>query len=649
MSANELFNKANKLFLNKDFLRGLKIYEQIWTKYPKNTRLYEEINKKLKKFKKPILQTLSHGEIENFFELEKSGNVSKVITILTDKLKKNPGDILTISLLGNFYNSINDYEKATYFQKTAIQKSPLEGAFYLNISNTLQNKGELDDALKYLNIAKILSLKDMSIDYEIAKLQTKMKNFANADLIYRGLTKEKNINKNVIYSYCDNLIKFKKEKEAIKFIEAYGKSHQIDSYQKLILGLAYFQQKDVKKAIFYFLEALDMKNDNEDALSLLGDCYESLGNSNRAKRNYEEALRINPNHKSSLNNLASSYFFNNDIEKAKKLYNDAIEKVQNNTDAKYYLAQCELSQNNFVNGWLNFTNRWLANGFNSRKFRTNLEKFYLGTDKKNLLVWGEQGIGDQILFLRFLKNLEPYVDNLFVKIDERLHEIIKRFYPKALFFNGSSNSPKDIINSQIPICDLGSLFINNINDVKKNHNKYLISEPKLTNELKKTITNKKKLVCGLSWISKNDDIGSSKSITLEILKPILTLENIIFLDLQYSDTQDERNVFFNEKGIEIKKFDKIDNFKDLNGVTSLIDACDFIITVSNTNAHMAGALGKKTFLLLPKGKGRLWYWSSLKNKSIWYPSIEIIEQNFPGEWRSVIDNLRKKVESFTNG
>ena len=110
MSVNELFNKANKLFFNQDYLKGLKIYVQIWTKYPKNTRLYEEINKKLKKFKKPILQTFSHGEIENFFELEKSGNVSKVIMTLTDNLKKKPGDILTVSLLGNFYNSINDYE-----------------------------------------------------------------------------------------------------------------------------------------------------------------------------------------------------------------------------------------------------------------------------------------------------------------------------------------------------------------------------------------------------------------------------------------------------------------------------------------------------------------------------------------------------------
>ena len=153
----------------------------------------------------------------------------------------------------------------------------------------------------------------------------------------------------------------------------------------------------------------------------------------------------------------------------------------------------------------------------------------------------------------------------------------------------------------------------------------------------------------MSWVSKSEYIGVSKSISLELLKPILELDNIIFLDLQYSDTEDERNSFFNENGIEIKKYNNIDNFNDLNSVTSLIDACDFIVTVSNTTAHIAGALGKKTFLLLPKGKGRLWYWSSLKNKSIWYPSIEIIEQNLPGEWEPVIDNLRKKVESYKNG
>ena len=96
--------------------------------------------------------------------------------------------------------------------------------------------------------------------------------------------------------------------------------------------------------------------------------------------------------------------------------------------------------------------------------------------------------------------------------------------------------------------------------------------------------------------------------------------------------------------IKIEKIQSIDNFNDLNGVSSLIDICDFVITVSNTNAHLSGALGKKTYLLLPKGKGRLWYWSSENNKSNWYPSIEILQQNVVGSWKDVVTNLSKTLK-----
>ena len=98
--------------------------------------------------------------------------------------------------------------------------------------------------------------------------------------------------------------------------------------------------------------------------------------------------------------------------------------------------------------------------------------------------------------------------------------------------------------------------------------------------------------------------------------------------------------------IKINKVESVDNFNNLNGLTSLIDICDFIITVSNTNAHISGALGKKTFLLLPKGKGRLWYWSSEKKKSIWYPSIEVLEQNITGSWENVINKLGKILKDI---
>ena len=77
MSINDLFIKGNKFFSEKKFFDGLDVFKKIWFQYPKNKRLEEEINKKVKRFKIPIIQTHSKNEIENFFNLEKSGKSSK--------------------------------------------------------------------------------------------------------------------------------------------------------------------------------------------------------------------------------------------------------------------------------------------------------------------------------------------------------------------------------------------------------------------------------------------------------------------------------------------------------------------------------------------------------------------------------------------
>ena len=74
--------------------------------------------------------------------------------------------------------------------------------------------------------------------------------------------------------------------------------------------------------------------------------------------------------------------------------------------------------------------------------------------------------------------------------------------------------------------------------------------------------------------------------------------------------------------------------------------CDFVISCSNTNAHLSGALFKKTFLLLPKGRGRLWNWSSNNGKSQWYPKTEILEQKIVGDWSHPINKLKKEVLKY---
>ena len=103
--------------------------------------------------------------------------------------------------------------------------------------------------------------------------------------------------------------------------------------------------------------------------------------------------------------------------------------------------------------------------------------------KKNVLVWGEQGLGDEI-FLRFLSRLEPYVHNIYVKLDKRLSPIIESILPRAKFINHNKEISENNIDCQLPIGDLNSLFIKNISDLKDNSKKYIKSDPVRTNDLK---------------------------------------------------------------------------------------------------------------------------------------------------------------------
>ena len=188
---------------------------------------------------------------------------------------------------------------------------------------------------------------------------------------------------------------------------------------------------------------------------------------------------------------------------------------------------------------------------------------------------------------------------------------------------------------------MAKFFIKSFDDVKARSDTYVTVDKSRTEHIKRLLPKENK-ICGISWISKNDSLGKNKSMTLEDMKDFLLLPNITFVDLQYTDTSEERANFKKKYGVEIIKLEEIDNFYDIDGLASLIDACDYVVSVSNTTVHIAGSIGKETYLLLPIGKGRLWYWSKENEQSIWYKSIQIIEQTKVGSWNEVIDKIKNK-------
>ena len=132
---------------------------------------------------------------------------------------------------------------------------------------------------------------------------------------------------------------------------------------------------------------------------------------------------------------------------------------------------------------------------------------------------------------------------------------------------------------------------------------------------------------------------------LNDLADILNIKEFEFFNIQYTDEQEEIEDFFKDHNILINNIDGVDPFNDLLGLTDFLYTCDFVITVSNTNAHLAASIGIPTYLLLPLSKGKFWYWNNEKNnKNLWYPSIVKFQQSEDGSWTDPVQKLKNHLK-----
>ena len=205
---------------------------------------------------------------------------------------------------------------------------------------------------------------------------------------------------------------------------------------------------------------------------------------------------------------------------------------------------------------------------------------------------------------------------------------------------------------------MGRFLRNSIQSFQNQPNSYLEADIDKTARFRSKFKTTK-LVCGISWASQgssnkglmhmDEAQAAAKTVFLSDLMPIFSKVDLTYVNLQYGDVKDEILHFKNNFGVEILDSDN-DNYNDVDGLASLIQSCDFVITTSNVTAHIAGALGKTTFVLV--NPEMLWYWHN-ENVSSWYPSVNIFQKEENGDWKSAIAKMASKIFNYlkehTNG
>ena len=385
-----------------------------------------------------------------------------------------------------------------------------------------------------------------------------------------------------------------------------------------------------------------------EGLDCLAICLNSLDQQNSAIEFAKKAInidRLSPDFHRTLGDI----FYNLDeYDDALKAYDTSLNLDNHFTIAEFQKSKVYLSACNFNLGWQAYESRHKLNSSSDKNLYQNFSKIHFHEIEKVLII-KEQGIGDQILFSSLFHELDQAAKEVFIQVDDRLLKILSRSF-KSINFFGSKNPPKNFTpDITLGIGSLGGFLRQSTNSFQ-NQKKYFLRSDPIKKDLFMSRLNRHKLkvdqkICGISWRSKNNRVGIQKSIDLKKLRPILSLPDILFVNLQYNAPLDELAEIKSLYGIDIINFEDVDIYNDIDSLCSLIDACDFVITTSNVTVHLSGGLGKKTFLLVPKGEGKLFYWHHGLYRSLWYPSVEIFKQHNFLDWGHPVTEVRRRIKN----
>ena len=415
-------------------------------------------------------------------------------------------------------------------------------------------------------------------------------------------------------------------------------------------GIYFGELEQLKQALASYDQAIKINPGYASAYSNRGNVLKDLKRFQESQASYEKAIELKPDYAEAYSNLGVMFNELKRYEESLANYDKAIELKPDFAEAYFNKSVLLLSLQDFENGWSLYNWRWKKNIDSSFAISTASSKLInphsTFSKRKIFLIFGEQGVGDQILFSSMLDQLFDVAPLSKIMVDKRLLPLFERSIPQGKFID-KKRAPEDIeFDEHLSIADLGKYFRNCTADFDKSRKSFLKADQSRANEFRRSLIADNKYLCGITWSSNINTIGADKSIQLEDLLPILKINHITFVNLQYGDIYEQLTAFNKKHDLNIKNCFEVDNFNHLDGHAALIQSCDFVVSISNTTAHISGAIGKETYLLCPTGKGLLWYWcNQLNGKSLWYPSIHIYEQRQIGNWFDVVQRVKFEIEN----
>ena len=232
-------------------------------------------------------------------------------------------------------------------------------------------------------------------------------------------------------------------------------------------------------------------------------------------------------------------------------------------------------------------------------------------------------------------------NTLWVYVDPRLQELCKRAMPDINFVKDLDELQDVECDHHLPLGSVPGLIRNDISDFDRMVKGYLKADPQRVEAIRNELKLEGKRVIGISWKSFQTKY-KTKSVQLKDMGQIFLGLDVVLVNLQYGDVEDEIREFKEATGIDVVQCASVDNREDLDGLAALIEVCDLVVSTSNVTVHLAGALAKQTWVLLPYVPN--FWWLLDRTNSIWYPNLSLYRQPTLNDWDGVYGSIRKDIK-----
>lgn len=421
------------------------------------------------------------------------------------------------------------------------------------------------------------------------------------------------------------------------------------------LGLAdaYHLAKQPAHALPEYLKAGALRPTAPAPWSNAGALFREAGRPELALDALHRALTIDPTHASALCNSALAFHDLGEFGAARDSVELALQSRPDYPEAHWNRAIIDLLHGNFARGWAGheFRTVQLAKLGSLRTFpqpRWNGERF----DGKRLLLWPEQGLGDQLQFARFIPQVKALGGTVVLGCSAPLHALLKGSCPDAdeVVVIGESFLQVDL---QLPIMSVPHVL--QLNDRLDAERVPYIHAPadarERLNDVLPIVTREqrglqhRKLRVGLAWAGQpKHQNDRNRSLKLEVLRPLLDVAGIEWFSLQKGDGAEEQLAPFNESSSSAGAPQVValgPLFSNFNDTAHAVSRLDLVISVDTSVAHLAGAMDIPLWLLIPFVPD--WRWQLERCDSPWYPSAKLFRQPEPGNWTAVVASMARTL------